>query len=205
MRKIMVVMFTTLDGIAEFPEYPDDKSPPEDPMWEPRMDSIDTIILGRRSYEAWFQYWPQQKDKPSSSEWAKNFSRFCDRCTKVVFSKTLQEAKWPNSVIARGDVEEEVARLKAIPGKDIALGGGPRLLQSFLEHDLADELVLDLFPSILGSGKPLFRVKADPDHAEDFIPKGTPGRHDFRLLEAKPLADGSLFLRYERASGGDHP
>ena len=204
MRKISVFMFTTLDGIAEFPDYPDDTSQ-EDPMWESRMASIDTIILGRRAYEKWFEYWPRQKDTPTSSEWQKNFSRFCDRCTKVVFSKTLKEARWKNSVVARGDVREEVARLKALPGKGIAFGGGPRLFQSFLDYDLADEILLEVFPSIVGSGKPLFRVDSNPEHDPDVVPVGATGRHDFKLLEVKPLANGTVFLRYERSSSGSRP
>jgi dihydrofolate reductase len=197
-------MYMTLDGIAEFPDYPDDSSQ-EDPMWESRMSSIDTLILGRRSYEAWFAFWPRQKDDPSSNEWLKNFSRFCDRCTKVVFSKTLREAKWQNSVVASGDVREEVARLKAIPGRNIALGGGPRLLQSFLDCDLADEIQLEVFPSIVGSGKPMFRIAGNPDHDSDHVPVGTQGRHDFKLLEVKPLTNGTVFLRYERSSAGARP
>jgi dihydrofolate reductase len=201
MRKISVFMFSTLDGIAEFPDYPDDDST-DDPMWESRMDSIDTILLGRRSYEKWADHWPRQKDNPKSSEWSKNFSRFSDRCTKVVFSKSLQNASWQNTVIARGDVRDEVARLRTLPGKDMALGGGPRLLQSFLAEDLADEVLLEVFPSIVGSGKPLFRVATDPDHDPDFVPVGTPGRHDFKLLEAKPMTNGTIFLRYERAAPG---
>jgi dihydrofolate reductase len=204
MRKISVFMFTTLDGIAEFPDYPNDSSQ-EDPMWESRMASIDTLILGRRAYEAWFEFWPRQKDEPTSTVWEKNFSRFCDRCTKVVFSKTLKDAKWQNSIIARGDVREEVGRLKVLPGKNIALGGGPRLLQSFLEHDLADEILLEVFPSIVGSGKPLFRIASNPEHDSDVVPVGTPGRHDFKLLEVKPLTNGTVFLRYERSFAGVRP
>jgi dihydrofolate reductase len=204
MRKISVFMFMTLDGIAEFPDYPDDSSD-EDPMWEPRMASIDTIILGRRSYEKWFAFWPRQKDDKASGEWRKNFSLFCDRCTKVVFSKSLKDAKWQNSFVARGDLQEEVARLKAQPGMNIAFGGGPRLLQSFLDYDLADEILLEVFPSIVGSGKPLFRVAGNPEHDSDVVPVGTQGRHDFKLLEVRPLTNGTIFVRYERSSPGTSP
>ena len=204
MRKIQVFMFASLDGIAEFPDYPDDTST-EDPMWESRMSSIDTLILGRRSYEKWFEFWPRQKNEPSAGAWQKNFSRFCDQCTKIVFSKTLREAKWQNTVIVHGDVTQEVARLKALPGKNIAFGGGPKLFQSFLEHELADEILLEVFPSILGSGKPLFRVHGDPDHDPDSVPVGAPGRHDFRLVEVKPMTNGTVFLHYERGPAGFSP
>jgi hypothetical protein len=103
-----------------------------------------------------------------------------------VFSKTLKSANWPKSRIVRGDLGEEIVRLKSLPGKDIVLGGGPRLAQSFLERELADELYIEMFPSIVGRGKPLFCVAGNPDHSEDVVPQGAPGRHDFTLIEARP-------------------
>ncbi|NNN16918.1 MAG: hypothetical protein HKL79_00935 [Thermoplasmata archaeon] len=202
MRRVLMIMFGTLDGIAEFPDYGAEPGAaaeePEDPMWNPRMDSIDTLLLGRQAYVAWAGFWPAQKNEPSSSKWAKKFSRFADGAEKVVFSKTLKSADWPNSRIVRGDIREEVERIKKLPGKDMALGGGPRMAQSFLAQDLVDELLIEVFPSLVGSGKPLFKVKSDPDHAADVVPLGAPGRQDFKLLESKPLKDGTLFLHYRR-------
>jgi dihydrofolate reductase len=204
MRKVLAVMFTTLDGVAEVPLYdaePGADTDEPDPMWVPRMESIDTLILGRRTYEKWVGYWPAKKDDPTASEFQKAFSSFCDRAEKLVVSKTLKKADWTNSRIVSGDLEGEVARLKALPGKDIAIGGGPRVLQSFLERGLVDELVLAMSPSLVGEGKPLFRVISKPDSERDMVPPGTPGRHDFKLIESKALDDGSLYLHYQRAPG----
>jgi dihydrofolate reductase len=202
MRKVSMIMFGTLDGIAEFPDYPGDPAeigePSEELMWSPRMDSIDTIFLGRVAYSAWAGFWPQQKDDPSGSAFRKKFSRFTDGAEKVVFSKTLKSAEWPKSRIVRGDLREEVDRLKELPGKDMAIGGGPRLAQAFLARDLVDELLIEVFPSLVGSGKPLFAVKPDPEHAQDVVPIGAPGRLDFELLQSKPFNDGTLFLHYRR-------
>ena len=196
-------MFMTLDGIAEFPDYAEDDGSDAvgegPPMWNSRMDSIDTLLLGRRTYELWAAYWPGQQNDPSATPFQKRFSRFADRAEKVVFSKTLKSADWPRSRIVRGDLGEEVHRLKSLPGKDIVLGGGPKLAQSFLERDLADELFIEMFPSIVGRGKPLFRVAGDPDHGEDVVPQGAPGRHDFKLVEARPQGDGTVLLHYARA------
>jgi dihydrofolate reductase len=198
MRKVLMIMFMTLDGVAEFPSYPQPESPvdEEDLMWTPRMESIDTLFLGAHSYVAWAKFWPARKTEPKSSQWAKTFSRFADRAEKVVFSKSLTHAEWQNSRIVRGDPAAEVARLKALPGKDMALGGGPRLAQSFLENRLVDEMFIEMFPSIVGKGKPFFHVAGDPDHSEDVVPQGAPGRSDFRLLEARGLADGTVYLHY---------
>ncbi|MDG7007308.1 MAG: dihydrofolate reductase family protein [Nitrososphaerota archaeon] len=202
-RKVLMIMFMTLDGVAEFPRYesgPASAAGPEaDPMWSPRMEEIDTIFLGSAAYAKWAAFWPARKDDPSSDDWDREFSRFADRAEKVVFSKTLRSADWENSRIVRGDPADEVARLKRAKGKDMALGGGPRLAQSFLEEDLVDEMLLEVFPSIVGRGKPFFRVHGDPDNPKDAVPIGAPRRHDFRLLESRPLRDGTVFLHYARA------
>jgi dihydrofolate reductase len=202
MRKVSILMFTTIDGVAEFPEYAPDPEIPgteEQSMWSPRMDSIDTLFLGRKSYEAWADFWPKQKDNPDSSSFSKQFSRFADKAEKIVVSRTLKEAKWPNSRIVSGDLAQEVNRLKALPGKNMAVGGGPRLAQSFLERDLADELILEMFPSLVGGGKPMFHISGDPNSPRDVVPLGTAGRHDFKLVEARPTPDGTVLLHFARA------
>jgi len=82
------------------------------------------------------------------------------------------------------------------------LGGGPRLAQAFLRLGLIDELRLTVFPSVVGRGKPLFDVDRLPDNPEDRIPLGAPLRHDFHLVEARPLkpGGGAVFLHYARAT-----
>jgi dihydrofolate reductase len=203
-RKVVVPMFMTLDGVAEYPTYAEDGDPTSPgegpPMWTGRLESTDTLLLGRKTYEKWAGFWPRWKNDPAADPFMQEFSRFADRAEKVVFSKSLKSADWPKSRIVRGDLGEEIARLKSLPGKDIVLGGGPRLSQSLLERDLADELVITMFPTIVGTGKPFFRVAATPDHDEDMIPLGAPGRHDFTLIEARPLKDRTLLLHYARAS-----
>jgi dihydrofolate reductase len=204
MRQVLILMFMTLDGVAEFPDYVEDAGSNAagegPPMWDSRMDSTDTLLLGRQTYEKWAGFWPRWKNDPAAGKFMREFSRFADRAEKVVFSKTLKSADWPKSRIVRGDLGEEIARLKSLPGKDIVLGGGPKLAQSCLERDLADELFITMFPSIVGSGKPFFHVVGNPDHDEDVVPRGAPGRHDFALNEARPLKDGTLLLHYTRAS-----
>ena len=194
-------MFMTLDGVAEWPEYNeagsgDGGEGPE--MWSSHLDSTDTLLLGRKTYEKWANFWPGQGSLPSATPFLKRFSQYADMVEKVVFSKTLKSADWPRSRIVRGDIGEEIARLKSRPGKDMVLGGGSRLAQSFLERDLADDLYVTLSPSIVGRGRPFFRVEGDPDHSEDVVPLGAPGRHDFELIEARPTGK-ELLLHYARA------
>ncbi len=197
-RKVLMIMFMTLDGQAQFPVY---DGPPytldvEDPMWTPRFHSIDTILLGANSYSKWAAYWPKMKDNPKAVPFQREFSRFADRVEKVVFSQSLQKPAWVNTRVARGPPADEIAALKSKKGKDIALGGGPRLAQSLLAADLVDELLIAMSPSLVGRGKPLFRTTDEPDFPEDGIPPGAPGRHDFLLVEARGLPDSQVFLHY---------
>lgn len=200
MRKVLMIMFMTLDGRAQFPAYdgPPYTNDAGDPMWTPRLDSIDTILLGGISYRKWASYWPKMKDEPTATAFQKDFSRFAERAQKVVFSESLQKPLWENTRIVKGKLADAIAALKSEKGKDIALGGGPRLAQSLLAENLVDELLILVQPSIVGRGKPLFRTIDEPDFADDVIPKGAPGRHDFVLVEAKGLEDSTVFLHYAR-------
>jgi dihydrofolate reductase len=203
MRKVLGFLSgMTLDGLAENVGYPPDPGddPETNPLWSPRMPSIDTLLLGRRTYVLWAEFWPPQKDKPENPGFFREFSRFADRCEKVVFSGSLQRTEWPNSRIVRGSPHDEVARLRAQPGGDLAVGGGPRLLQSFLDRDLVDELFVNLQPSLVGVGKPWFRVRPDPDRGPETVPIGATGRHDFQLVESRALDGDHVYLHYRRAA-----
>jgi dihydrofolate reductase len=202
MRKVLLLTLMTLDGLAQLPDYGEDADSADPgagpPMWTSLMDSTDTLLLGRRTYEKWAAFWPRWGDDPSARKFMQDFSRFADRAEKVVFSKTLTSADWPNSRIVRDDLDTEIGRLKSMSGKNMIVGGGPKLAQSFLERDLADELFITIFPSIVGRGKPFFHVLGNPDQDEDIVPLGAPGRHDFTLIEAIPHKTGEVLLHYAR-------
>jgi dihydrofolate reductase len=200
MRKILITMFMTLDGRALLPAYPpdpDEDSTEEDPMWKGRETSVDTVILGRKTYEGWAAFWPTLAENPEVPPWMQEFSRFANSVEKLVFSRTLATAEWGPSRIVRGDPAAEVRRLKGEEGRDIAICGGPQVAQLFLAEDLVDEVLLEVFPSIVGRGLPLFRATDEP-LAEERIPVGAPGRRDFRLKTAKSMSSGTVFLHYER-------
>ena len=90
MRRISLRMFMTLDGHAEFPKYPGYDDPPGYPdpnftdMWHKYYDSIDTIILGRRAYEDWADYWPISKRSEREPKDLMDFSNFLSTCEKIV-------------------------------------------------------------------------------------------------------------------------
>ena len=190
-------MFMTLDGFAALADGPDDPEADRqfwEAMWTGPMAQVDTLLLGRRTYEAWAGFWPGLVD--SENEHWRAFARFSNRVEKVVFSHSLQTATWSNSRIVRGSVADEISRLRSLPGKDMIVAGGVQLVQSVLAQDLADELCLTVSPSIIGRGLPLFHMEPTPDHHEDVVPLGAPGRHDFRLLESQAFRSGAVFLHY---------
>jgi dihydrofolate reductase len=205
-RSVLVVAQMTIDGVAEFPAYPDEPGDDDTDYWENfhggYWNSVDTLLLGRRTYEKWSSFWPEVRKKPGADKHMRQFSEFADRAQKIVFSRTLKSAPWEKSRIVQGDIPKEIERLKSLPGQDILVGGGPRLVQEFLRVGLVDELRLVVYPSIAGRGKPLFDPERLPDNPEDRIPQGAPARQDFRLIEARPIKGGGgvVFLHYARRS-----
>jgi len=114
-----------------------------DSVWE-----AGAHLMGRVTYEVMSSFWP-----PSTSE----FARPMNEIPKVVFSKTLERADWPETRIASGDLAEEVERLKREPGNDLIAYGGARLDQALSRLGLVDEYRLMVQPAALGAGLPLFK------------------------------------------------
>ncbi len=192
MRAVSLHMYMTLDGRAEFPEYPGSGDPPDgapDPvsteMWLQHLDALDTVLLGRHAYERWAEFWPRAKRTPGEHPFYHEFSRFLDRAEKVVFSETLREAPWENSRIVRGDPGREIHRLKRARGRGIAVGGGPRFAQALVARGLVDEYYLTVFPVVLGRGSPMFGPME--------------GQQTLELLSAKSYRWGELVLHYRTA------
>jgi dihydrofolate reductase len=149
-RKIIESTLVSADGVIGDPprwamEYRDAEVTAE--ALE-RLASADAMLMGRGTYELFSAVWPGQSGE------------FADRMNsirKYVFSATLDEAGWNNSVILRGDAVAEVARLKQQDGADLAIFGHGRVAQALLEHGLTDELNLAVHPVMVGSGQVLFR------------------------------------------------
>src|SRR5438128_10568574 len=121
-----------------------------------------------------------------------DFARPMNEIAKVVFSKTLERADWPETRIARGQLTEEIARMKREPGNDLIVYGGARLDQALSRLGLVDEYRLMVQPAALGAGLPLFKDLAAPLHLE--------------LIEATTYATGAAIHVYRpRAIPADQP
>ena len=160
MGKVVTFTSVTLDGVMQAPGRPDEDprggfehggwaAPYADPvMWE-GMGSGGALLLGRRTYEDFYGYWPNQTDNP--------FTAVLNEAQKYVASTTLKPPlPWSNSTSLGGDVPEAVARLKEQLDQDLVVLGSGELVQSLMSHDLIDEYVVLIHPIVLGTGRRLF-------------------------------------------------
>jgi dihydrofolate reductase len=181
MRKIIAITQVTLDGVMQAPGGPE-----EDPRngfthggWAlPFVDDaakqvIDETIagefdmlLGRRTYEIFAAYWPNQCDNPI----AKAFNK----ATKYVVTRTLDQLDWEISQRISGDVVDELRRLKASDGPALHIWGSSELLQTLIAAELVDEYRLWIFPVVLGQGKRLFGNGVPPHRLSLVATRSTP-------------------------------
>lgn len=151
-RRIILDLAVTLDGFIEGPKGEVDWCIMDPDMgFNDFLDHIDAILYGRKSYELWGQYVP---DNGISDEEKEVWSRVHSK-KKYVFSKTAANT-YPGAELISCNLAEEVQKIKNEPGKDIWLYGGASLITTFLNLGLVDEYRLSVHPVILGAGKPLF-------------------------------------------------
>lgn len=152
MRKIILDLAVTLDGFIEGPHGEIDWCIMDDDIqFDQFLNSIDTIFYGRKSYELWGNYQPDEKASPLEV----NLYNEIHRKDKYVFSTTKLSDN-SNAVFIKDDIESKVKEIKSKPGRNIWLYGGASLIKTFIELNLVDEYRLAVHPIILGSGKPLF-------------------------------------------------
>lgn len=158
MRSVVLQMGVSLDGYVALPDGDLDWGlPPEDEAviaW--KMDSIrrvGTHIMGRATYEAMAATWPSSDEV---------YAAPMNDIPKVVFSRSLSSADWPDSRIARGDLAEEIDVLRHEPGRDIMVHGGARFVQALSQQRLIDEYRLVIRAVALGDGLQLFKDLARP-------------------------------------------
>jgi dihydrofolate reductase len=192
LRKLVVGTFVTLDGVLQAPGGPN-----EDrdggfqhggwlvPYFDEKFGEImaewtnraGAFLLGRKTYEIFAASWPNSTDPAEP----------LNNRPKFVASRTLDKVTWNNSSLLKGDVAQEVAKLKAQEGGEIQVHGSGNLIQTLLQHDLVDIIRIWQFPVVLGTGKRLF--------GEGTIPRG------FRLIDTQLNTTGAVLHVYERAGG----
>jgi dihydrofolate reductase len=186
MRKVVAGLFITLDGITEAPHiWQETFDEDMDAALGAFMPTVDTILMGRVTYQEWLPFWPTMpEDAPAG-----DFAQFINHAPKYVVSKTLKNVEWgkfENIALLKDDLAEEIGKLKHQPGNNIAVVGSPTLVNALLQHDLLDELTLSIHNVVVYSGKPLFA-------------QGALKRLD--LVEAKPTRSGVIIAKYQARSG----
>jgi dihydrofolate reductase len=174
-RKVIVSTFVTLDGVMEEPQnwnfqfWNDDHTDYATEM----LFASDALLLGRETYEGF------------ASSWSTRSGDFADKINnmpKYVASTTLQEPLSWNATLIKGDVPQEVAKLKQQPGKDILIYGSSTLVRSLLPHGVIDDLQLWVYPVVLGSGRRVFEEGSEAK---------------LKLLDTKPFSTGVVILSYQ--------
>jgi dihydrofolate reductase len=158
MGRVIVTEFISLDGVIEAPgggenykhagwTFKISRGEEGDAFKLQETLDSEALLLGRVTYEGFARAWPSMKN---------SFADKFNSMPKYVVSSTLKKADWNNSTILKGDVVEEVTKLKQTLKGNIAVHGSGQLVQTLIASDLIDELRLMVFPVILGSGKRLF-------------------------------------------------
>lgn len=188
MRKLIIEEWLSLDGYAAdkngkldfFPSTEENKYSDEDQL--KFLDTIDTILLGRVTYDLFVEFWPTATtDKEVIADKLNSIH-------KIVFSNTLITApwgKWPRAQVMPGDAVKEIGALKEKEGKDMVLWGSISLAQALIKADLVDEYHLQLCPTMTGGGRAFF-----------------PSADEYKKLElvsTKKYDTGVLYLQYKPA------
>jgi dihydrofolate reductase len=189
MSRIVVTEFVSLDGVMEDPggaegtknggwTFKFERGPEGGKFKFDELMAADALLLGRVTYQAFAAAWPAM----GSDE----FGERMNTVPKYVVSSTLNdtEATWGDTTVLRGDVVDELTKLKSGPGGNLLVAGSSQLVHTLIEHGLVDEYRLMVFPIILGSGK---RVFPDADVLSELT------------LTSYAVEGGTLLLTYQPA------
>jgi dihydrofolate reductase len=185
--RIVVTEFVSLDGVMEDPGGGEDfkyggwtfeieRGDEGDKFKLDETLSSEALLLGRKTYEGFAAAWPSMTDEVG-------FADKFNSMPKYVVSSTLGDPEWNNSAVLKGDMVEEVTKLREQLDGDIVVHGSAQLVQALVEHDLVDEFRLMVFPVVLGRGKRLFGETSD--------------KKTLRLVDSKMVGEGVAILTYK--------
>jgi dihydrofolate reductase len=192
MRKLVTITFVTLDGIMQAPggSGEDDSSGFNSGGWSvnywddmmglamgENFAKKPELLLGRKTYDIFAAYWPNAKDEPGAAD--------LNNAKKYVVSRTLTRVDWINSTLMKGDVVNEIKKLKELDGPELQVHGSSNLIQTLLKHNLIDELRLWIFPVAVGTGMRFFGEGTNPS--------------GFKLVASKPSTTGVIIATYEQS------
>ncbi|WP_018614435.1 dihydrofolate reductase family protein [Segetibacter koreensis] len=190
MRKLVLLMHTSLDGFVAGPNGEMDWIQVGDEMFDiagERTGEADTALYGRVTYQMMENYWPTAADKPGASKHDREHSTWYNSVRKVVVSRTMKDADIANTKIISENIPGEVEKLKREPGKDILILGSPSVVHSLMEDNFINDFWLFVNPILLGQGIPLF--------------KNINNRIKLNLVSSKVFTGGVVCLHYTTQTG----
>ncbi|MFX1706886.1 dihydrofolate reductase family protein [Chitinophaga sp. CC14] len=146
------------------------------------LTNVDCILHGRKTGQGFIPYWTEVANNPNDVE-HKLGRRFAE-IPNAVFSNTLKDSKWDNTIIINGNLAEAIKALKNKDGKDIIVYGGDSFVSSLIQHDLIDEYYVLANPAALGNGQQIFNPLKN--------------ELELKLLECKAFACGAVLVYYSR-------
>lgn len=186
MRKLKLQVQMTVDGFIAGPDGEMDWMVWD---WDDALkqyvteltEPVDCIVLGRKLAQGFIPHWAAVAADPANPEYSAGV-KFSET-PKVVFTKTLTHSEWEHTVLAKGDLAEEINRLKQQPGGDMIAYGGAAFVSALIRHSLIDELHLFINPAAIGRGKSIF--------------SGLESKQELNLLKAAAFECGIVVLKYE--------
>ncbi len=191
MGKIVISENVSLDGVIEDPTgaeglsvggwfFETDRGEDGEKFTLDKTLGTEALLLGRRSYGFFAATWPSRGGELADK---------MNSLAKYVVSSTLEDPNWNNSKVLKGDVVDEVSKLKQELDGEIVVLGSPQLARTLIEHDLVDELRLMIYPVVLGAGERLFGDTSD--------------KKPVHLVDTQTVGDGIAILTYELIRDAD--
>lgn len=189
MGKVIYSLNVSLDGFVETIDHGLDWAQVDEELhtWFNEQErAAEALLYGRRMYELMAGYWPTAESDPNASPVELDFARIWKPKPKFVFSSTLETVDW-NSRLVRGDVVEELGRIREEFNGDVGVGGAT-IAAELIRHNLIDEYRPVVHPVVLGAGMP-------------FIPL-LPHPLDLELFDTRTFSSGAIYLGYRRREMG---
>lgn len=180
MRKLIAAINMTLDGFCDHTAGIADEETHQ--HYSDLINNAGALIYGRITYQLMESYWPSIVKNPTGEKSTDEFAVSIDNVQKIVFSRTLKNVEWKNTILKKELIKEEILELKREAGNEIFVGS-PSLIVALTQLDLIDEYQLAIHPTILGTGLPLF--------------KNIKNKVDLKLLKTKTFGCGAVVHYYE--------